>query len=81
MKSGREMNQETRNPSLRKKRTLFRQNEQNPQNEREIHFVHFVNSVDKILLIHDSRCAFEIRGRAKQYSNTPALNYASRAHI
>ncbi len=47
METGREMNQETRNPSPRKRRTLFRQNEQNPQNEREIHFVHFVNSVEK----------------------------------
>jgi hypothetical protein len=50
------------------------------------HFVHFVNSVDKVLLIHDrflklARCAFETRGRAKQYSNTPALNHANRAHI
>ena len=75
MKTGREMNQETRNPSPRKRRTLFGQNEQNPQNEREIHFVHFVNSVEKILLIHEGflklvRCAFEVRGRAKQYSNT-----------
>ena len=79
------MNQETRNPSLRKKRTLFRQNEQNPQNDREI--------ILSILLILSTRsyrfmtaflswpAAFEIRGRAKQYSNTPALNHANRAYI
>ena len=86
MKTGREMNQETKNPSPRKRRTLFRQNEQNPQNEREIHFVHFVNSVEKILLIHEgflklARCAFEVRGRAKQYSNTLALSHANRPDL
>ncbi len=46
------------------------------------HFVHFVNSVEKTLLIYEgflklARCAFEVRGRAKQYSNTLLLHHSS----
>ena len=39
-----------------------------------------------ILLIHEgflklARCAFEVRGRAKQYSNTLALSHANRPDL
>jgi len=79
MKTGREINQETLRPG-KGGRFLDRMNR--ILRMRGNHFVHFVNSVEKTLLIYEgllklAHCAFEVRGHARQYSNTLLLHHSS----
>ena len=84
MKTGREINQETLRPG-KGGRFLDRMNRILRMRGKSILSILLILS-KKILLIHEgflklARCAFEVRGRAKQYSNTLALSHANRPDL